>query len=369
MKEGCRRESVGMRYRWWWLAVLALIVASVAGRRPLQAQGRKRQVLLLNSYHAGLSWTDSITDGVRSVLLNPQVNPEADQIELYIDYMDTKRIVMSEAQVQIWFDLMQEKYEGIVFDVIIVSDNIAFDFLRDYHEELFPRTPVVFTGINFLKPEQLEGLGGVFTGVSEDVDIRETLDLALTLHPQARRVVVVNDDTVTGQILQEELERIKPEYATYDGRDIEFVNLVGLATTTLRARLAEQPSDSLVLMILLNRDGDGVFFTYEEGIALVRNATSLPIYGLWDFYLGHGILGGRLANAFAQGEAGAELALRVLQGERVENLDVVRSPNYYMFDYEEMVRFGITTNQLPGYSNRWPEGEDSIIINMPPPFI
>ena len=365
-----RGTRAGACRRWgWWLAILAFIVVSVAGARALQAQTPKRHVLLINSYHEGLSWTDGITDGVRAVLLDPQVNPEAENIELYIDYMDTKRVVMSEEHIQIWFDLMREKYAGIVFDVILVSDDNAFDFLRDYHEDLFPQTPVIFCGVNFLKPEQIAGIEDTFVGVSEDVDIRETLDLALTLHPQARRVVVVNDDTFTGQIVQRELEGIKPEYETFDDRPIEFVNLVGLSVTALRARLAEQPTDSVVLMILLNRDSEGVFFTYEEGIALVRNATTLPIYGLWDFYLGYGMLGGRVANAFAQGEAAAELALRVLQGERVANLDVVRSPNRYMFDYDEMVRFGITRAQLPGYSDQWPADEFSIVLNAPPPFL
>lgn len=356
-------------WRRWWLALLTLaVLAGMApGRQPTRAQGDKYHVLLLHSYHDGLSWTDRITEGVTAVLLNPLVNPAAEQIELYIDYMDTKRIPPEPEHLQAWYELLRTKYQDITLDVIIVADNIAFDFLREYHADLFPNVPVIFCGINFFTPRQLEGLEQSFSGVSEDVDIRATLDLALTLHPNTRQVIVVNDDTVTGQILQEEIERIRPEYENRPDAPLRFINLVGLSATRLRATLREQPSNSIVLMVLLNRDGEGRFFTYEEGILWVRGATSLPIYGLWDFYLGYGLLGGRLANGFSQGEAAGEMALRVLQGERVANLPIRSSPNRYMFDYEQMRRLGITQTQLPGYSRDWP-GESSDIYNMPPSF-
>lgn len=81
---------------------------------------------------------------------------------------------------------------------------------------------------------------------------------------------------------------------------------------------------------------------------------------MWDFYLGHGILGGNLANGYSQGITAGNIALRILMGEPVGNIPVVMdSPNTYMFDYQQMKRFGIESGLLP---------VSSIIINQPSSF-
>jgi hypothetical protein len=69
-----------------------------------------------------------------------------------------------------------------------------------YQPELWPHTPVIFCGINNYSAALMQGRDD-FTGVLEDVSIRETLNAALTLHPQARRIYVVNDISEVGQAL------------------------------------------------------------------------------------------------------------------------------------------------------------------------
>jgi len=49
-------------------------------------EGPKKHVLVLNSYHKGLSWTDNIVRGVESVL-----PAEVKHLEISFEYMDTKR--------------------------------------------------------------------------------------------------------------------------------------------------------------------------------------------------------------------------------------------------------------------------------------
>ncbi|NTW77429.1 MAG: PAS domain S-box protein [Syntrophaceae bacterium] len=54
------------------------------------------------------------------------------------------------------------------------------------------------------------------------------------------------------------------------------------------------------------------------------------------------------------------MALRILKGEKIENIPVVRkSPTRYMFDYQQMERFGIKRSALP---------PESVIINEPVSF-
>jgi diguanylate cyclase (GGDEF)-like protein/PAS domain S-box-containing protein len=89
----------------------------------------------------------------------------------------------------------------------------------------------------------------------------------------------------------------------------------------------------------------------------ISQRTDAPIYTVWDFTLGHGIVGGYLVSGFTQGETIAQTALRILRGESMADVPVtMRSPSRYMFDYKQLQRFNIDEQSLP---------PDSIIINMP----
>jgi len=93
---------------------------------------------------------------------------------------------------------------------------------------------------------------------------------------------------------------------------------------------------------------------------LLYSHSRVPIYGVWDFYLGRGIVGGKLTSAFLQGKKAGELALQVLHGKLPSEIPVIKdSPNEYMFDYKELKKFNISLKQLP---------RESRVINIPESF-
>ena len=63
---------------------------------------------------------------------------------------------------------------------------------------------MVFCGVNYFQQEDLKG-HRLFTGVSEEADVKDTLDLALRLHPDANHVYVVNEMSETGQTVHDEV--------------------------------------------------------------------------------------------------------------------------------------------------------------------
>ena len=131
-----------------------------------------KNVLILHSYHKGFTWTDNIMSGMESVFKQDGIN-----IQTYVEYMDTKRHSPAES-----FTLLKElykyRYRDIHFDVILVSDNNALDFLLSNRDELFSDVPVVFCGINNFSDSMLEGQKAI-TGVVEDIEIKNTIELAL----------------------------------------------------------------------------------------------------------------------------------------------------------------------------------------------
>ena len=151
-----------------------------------------KNVLVLNAYHKGFPWTDNLVSGLESGL-----EPEENNIELVVEYMDTKTMGYGEEYKQILYELYSYKYSDHDFDLIISSDDNAFNFLRDYSEELFPGVPVVFSGVNNPDAPNLVD-PGEFTGILETTPYEDTMDLILGLHPETRKIILVVDKTPTG---------------------------------------------------------------------------------------------------------------------------------------------------------------------------
>jgi signal transduction histidine kinase len=334
-----------MRFPFHAVVCILLILAFAASVGAAAPQN----ILVLNSYHQGYKWTDDETRGIVDGLA-----PVKGSIKLYIEYMGTKW-----SNDQRFFTLMRDtlkhKYRGIPFRAIIVTDNDAFDFVRLYRDEIFGRIPVVFCGVNWFRDEDLKGQTH-FTGVNEDADIAATVNVMLKLHPQTKTIYAVMDSTTTGRIVRAKIQELIPRY-----RDtVSFQFLEDADMDSILKTVAAAPDGSLVLLTVFQKDKSGVFYEFSESTSLLSGASRVPVYGLWDFNLGFGIVGGLLTSGYAQGQSAAELALRILGGESPEEIPVVKkSPNKYMFDYVQLARYGLTDRELP---------ESSSIINRPSSF-
>lgn len=306
-----------------------------------QAQANpKKLVVVLNSYNQGYKWTDDIVSGIRSAMLPMQA-----QTEFQFEYMDTKRI-FDEEYVKRLYTLYQYKYSKHTPDLIISTDDDAFNFLVNYRDELFPGTPVIFSGVNYFTTSALKGKRG-FTGVNEEADVRSTIELALKLHPDTRQVVIVNDMTTTGVKMHERIAKIIVDFEP----KVKFQFLEDATMQEVQAAVSKLPGDSLVFYTLFFRDKAGVFYTYDDSIKLISEASSVPVYGTWDFSMGNGIVGGKLVSGKDQGETAGQLGLRILRGEPVDSISIVQeSPNRYVFDYQQLKRFDIAEAQLPAGS-------------------
>jgi PAS domain S-box-containing protein len=309
----------------------------------------KKKIFVLHSYHKGLAWTDSEDAGILSVLR------KRDDVEVYTEYMDTKRVADAR-HYAVLTELFRKKYGHIKFDVIILSDEDAYDFMLRQHDTLFPKVPVVFCGVNFFDAATIEGHRDFYTGVVEAYDVRNTIRAALKLHPDTYRIIVINDRSATGLANKKILNEVMPEFENR----LKVVYLDDLDMTDLLKQVKSLTHGDIILLMTFNRDHSGRVFVYDDSISLVAREASVPMYGVWDFYLGKGIVGGMLTSGIDQGRVAAEMAVRIMAGEKVRDIPVVtQSPNRYMFDFEQLRRFAVSSGNLP---------ESSIIINRPVTF-
>ena len=88
-------------------------------------------------------------------------------------------------------------------------------------------------------------------------------------------------------------------------------------------------------------DGDRLL-SVKEAAARLSRAAPVPVFAAWDFWVGHGPLGGVAVSSEAQGEAAARMALRILGGEKADSIPVLLDgPNIALLDQNALDRFGI----------------------------
>ncbi|TKB11754.1 PAS domain S-box protein [Desulforhopalus sp. IMCC35007] len=305
------------------------------------------KVLLLHSYHAGYKWTDDITSAVQNEIFGKDV-------DLRIEYLDTKRFFSPEYLLQ-QKEALARKYANTYFNAVLVSDNHALNFALDFRTALFPKSPIVFCGINSFTPQMLRGQKNI-TGINESVGVRKTVDLMLSIHPKTKRIIVVNDESVTATALKLSFkEETKGKYP-----QIDWLYTENYSTEDLLDLLHSLSADDLVLLGVFFRDNNGRQFEYYESAELISKNSPVAVYSLFDFYLNHGVIGGYLTNGALQGQVAAKLVLDILDGVAADSLPVImKSPNQYFADFSVLQRFGIDENAFP---------QETIFINPQPQF-
>lgn len=328
--------------------IIILLLITVPFLMTVDAAAKKN-ILVLHSYHQGLEWTDQISEGIRSVF------PYKDEVKIYYEYLDTKRNY-SQKYYEKLISLYREKARIINFDAIIVSDNAAFNFILKYGEELYPQTPVIFCGVNNLNKNLLKNHEDI-CGIVEKAEHRKIINLILKLHPDLNKLIIINDQTLTGKNIKSELKLILKEYENR----LDYEIWDSFTIDELQNRLVKMDKNNVIYLLVLNRDKNGNFISYNQGINIIRGVSNNPIYGAWDFFLGKGIVGGKLISAQAQGREAALMAKKIISDQKdLSGKVVYDNGNDYFFDYLELKEFDINKDELPANSK---------IINQPEPFL
>ncbi len=306
----------------------------------------KRNVLILNSYHKGLQWTDDIVTGI-----NAGLSESSFDLEIYIEFMDSKRFFHQNDYYTSLNKAFKAKYSKIDLDVIIVSDDYALNFMLDHRDSLFGEIPVVFCGIN--NPHNYPK---TYTGVLETIEYVENFKLIKSLHPNYSKIYFIVDETKTGNIIYDRAYKaylpLKSEYQYEFLRDYSFEELF--------KKVENLDKDAIILLTSFTKDRLNFYCSYNEIITNIHKRANVPIYGTWDFYLNKGITGGKLVIGHNLGYEAGLKANRILNGEKAEDIGIGLSLSNFIFDYSKMKQFGIKKSDLP---------KRSVLISHPLAFI
>jgi signal transduction histidine kinase len=313
------------------LAFLILATIHAHGAEP-------RRVLLLHAFgHPYSPWSDE-AGAFRAELIKR--SPE--QIELYEASLDTGRVRDVQAEepfVSYIHALLSEQKP----DLLVPAGAPAADFVQRHRTSLYPEVPMLVMGADVRRVPH-SSLSENDTAVLVSLDLPAFLGNILRLRPQTTSVAVVVGNSPVERYWTAELRH---DFEPFAGR-VGITWLNDLTFNEMLSRAATMPPNSAILWFLLSEDAAGVTYAQDRALEKMREVSSVPIFGIGDYELGRGIVGGPLIQSQSLGQAAAEVALRILKGAKPG--DINPSPVVFgapMYDWRELRRWGIAESRLP----------------------
>ena len=253
--------------------------------------------------------------------------------------------------------LLTQKYRGVKLDLVVALASRALRFAVQNRAALFPGAPIVFASVDRTALGDLP-LADDVTGIWLNLDWTGTLDAALRLQPDTRRAVVITGTSGIDRVWRDAARR-QLGGDRYHGR-VAIDYPTDLSLDQILQHVAALTPHTIVLFGTVSRDATGQNLVSAEVVRRVAASSRVPVYGPSETYIGGGIVGGSVVSFHGQGVRAAELATRVLGGDRPRGANV--AANAYVFDWRQLRRWGLDETRLPAGSEvrfRTPSAWDS----------
>ena len=323
------------------LLALVILAPTAAGAAPDvgmpsgAAEPRRINVLLVYTEPRLGPAVVNLDEGFRTTLESRAQG----QVFFYTEYLDLSLFVGNLPQRELR-DLLVRKYAGRHLDLVLAVGSRALRIAAQSRNALFPGAPIVFTAVDPTAIADTK-LDPDVTGTWLRMGWARTLDAALRLQPNARRAVIV---TGTGLPDRVWLAEAKAQLASYRNR-IEISYLTDLPFADVLKRLGALDRDTVLLLGPFSRDADSRDFVSQQVAGVFARAASVPAFSLNENAIGTGVIGGDVVRFRAHGVLSAELAARVLRGERP--MSTAEGTNAYVFDWQQLKRWSLDERRLP----------------------
>lgn len=332
-----------MKKKLKWFSILFFITMitfslNLTSKVKAEDENDIKNVLVINSYHQGLAWSEEELEGITDT-----IKASGNNINLLIEYMDWKSYP-TQKNLEYLSNYYKYKYQNKKIDLIVATDDAALQFSLANRAEMFSDAPVIFCGVNKDGVDNItEGFDRV-TGVIEVVDPTATLQLALKINPSLKYVYVLYDNTesgiTTGQLVINKMNEEFPE--------LMALSLNNMSYESVENTVKDLNQDSIIIMTSYSTDVNLKVMEMDYVIRDICSISNVPVYHLYDFGLNNGILGGALLSGREQGEYAGSLALRVLAGEDPNSIPVFTpESNREVIDYQQLNKYRISLKLIP----------------------
>ena len=302
---------------------------------PVQAAAAKKVLVL---YENGRMLPANV-EGDRG--LNEVIEASGAPVEVRAEFLDYPDFG-GDSYVQTVTTYLREKYRDAEPDVVVAGGAGALELLLKYRQNLFPGVPIVYMGV----PKNIvdgRSLPSDVYGIPVEYDAIGTVDQALRWHPQARRLLVISGDSAEEEEMVTGLRRDLPRFGA---RLTQVDYLTAPATAEIRKRVAALGPDTIIFTLGYYHDATGRSFTPRQAAAEIADASSVPVYGPYNTFVGTGVVGGRVPTFLAMGQAAGGIVQALLNGRPVPNLPTTM-PTRLSVDWRQIERWGIDQKAVP----------------------
>jgi signal transduction histidine kinase len=312
------------------LLVLLAPMALAQERRP-----RPHSILVLDQSDGG-PFYQQILSGLRS-----GVNSHMDaHVTLYNESLDLSRF-KGDAYTATLKRYVKEKYQDKAIGVVVAIGAGTAGLVLNWRDELWPGIPIVFAMLDEMDVARLKPPRDV-AGVIVQVPLADSIKVARTVMPQLDTIVLVGD--AWDQLIV--FRNWKDEIATATA-GLQVIEIVGQKMIDIRKRVAELPERSAIIYSSIFSDGEGTFYLPFVALGLIAEKANRPIVVAAETFIAPGGIGGYVLTPSAIGADAAKIALRILDGERSENIPPVSGGVKPIFNWQQMQRWNVSESSLP----------------------
>jgi PAS domain S-box-containing protein len=239
-------------------------------------------------------------------------------------------------------DYLRQKYGDNRIGAIIAMSKPPLNFLRKYRGDIFTNTPIVFHALSHADADKKNEVNGVACLI--DSQYKNTIDLALKLHPSTNEVLLIAGQPEHDKSLETE---VRKELKEFEDRGVKFTSLSDLSLDPLIAKVKSAPDHSIILYVRYSQEELGKTLDAFNSLTLITGAARVPVYTPFESTLGRGSIGGRTALLEDCGRMAAETAIRIVNGAKPQDLPTIMVPTVPIFDWRQLRRWGIDENRLP----------------------
>ena len=332
-----------------FIAVMCVLTGVTSYAKEEEVNNNR--ILFISSYSLSRDTVQLEIEGIQSA--------QPDDFILDYEFMDTYR-VYDDTAMQLFYEGLKYRLSQVEeYDAVILGDDAALRFFLKYREELFLTQPAFYIGVNDEALSKRVEKDPNIKGIMERLPVKENLEKALEIYPEAETVYAIVDDSLMGTAESQNYDAMQKEFPDLN---FEKINTSQFTQEELRKQIMGMPENAILIYYCMNEDAEGRQYTNKEAVNFISLYTKIPIlYFLENDRIGDNILGGYCFSIKNSATEVMKAAVKVVRGDRKMQYVYFKDSGLYVWSLnaDMLKKFQISRKYFP---------DDTVYVNDVPSF-
>ena len=345
----CERKKTVTIMTLLFIAVMCVLTGVTSYAKEEEVNNNR--ILFISSYSLSRDTVQLEIEGIQSA--------QPDDFILDYEFMDTYR-VYDDTAMQLFYEGLKYRLSQVEeYDAVILGDDAALRFFLKYREELFLTQPAFYIGVNDEALSKRVEKDPNIKGIMERLPVKENLEKALEIYPEAETVYAIVDDSLMGTAESQNYDAMQKEFPNLN---FEKINTSQFTQEELRKQIMAMPEKAILIYYCMNEDAEGRQYTNKEAVNFISLYTKIPIlYFLENDRIGENILGGYCFSIKNSATEVMKAAVKVVRGDRKMQYVYFKDSGLYVWSLnaDMLKKFQISRKYFP---------DDTVYVNDVPSF-